>query len=188
MSAIGLNLGGEFTRVTVLDAVGELLEESLVRSTEAGFRQRFASLPPSLIAVEYDYRYAALLAMLSSMGHSLLLSGPVPERLLPALAPAVEQFVGQGQRCGTAYRSLVLHSASNGASLGFWVEIDSAQRACSSWYFIGPLPPGTDLGAVELAGFEAVAGVSAFDQARRLHLLASMGELPLELYRRDVAA
>ena len=79
MLFIGLSLGGEVTRFTLLDAAGDILEEGVVRSMEAAFRQRFASLPPSLISVQYDGRFAPLLTILSELGHSVLLSGPVPE-------------------------------------------------------------------------------------------------------------
>jgi hypothetical protein len=51
---IDLDLGGEFTRLTVLDAVGELLEEGNLRSTEAGVGQWFAALPPSIIGTRSD--------------------------------------------------------------------------------------------------------------------------------------
>ena len=175
--------------MTVLDAVGEILEESSLRSTEAGFRQRFATLPPSLIAVEYDHRYAALLALLSSMGHSLLLSGQVPENLCPALVPPVKRFLEQGKRCGApAARALVLRSPGPGLRMGFWIEVNAAEEISPSWFFIGPIPPGADLNNAGLAGFQAVFGISASEQARRLQMLSSTGELALPLYKQDVAA
>ena len=191
---IGLALGGEFTRMTVLDAVGELLEETNVRSTEAGFRQRFAHLPPSLIAAEYDHRHAHLLAMLSAMGHRVLLTGNVPAHLRPALTPSVQQFLDQGRRHGAAARSLMLQTPGPGVRMGFWVDVDAeGKEIVPSWYFIGPIPPGTDLSAAPLAGFAAVAGVSSHEQARRLHLLTTVGELSVDLVPpqaapRDVAA
>lgn len=190
MSSIGLALGGEFTHMTVLDAVGEILEESSLRSTDAGFRQRFATLPPSLIAVEYDHRYAALLETLSSMGHSLLLSGQVPEHLCPTLVPPVKRFLEQSKRYGSpAARSLVLQSPGPGLRMGFWIEVDATGDEISpSWFFIGPIPPGADLNNAGLAGFEAVFSISATEQARRLQMLSSTGELALPLYKQDVAA
>ena len=175
MLFIGLSLGGEVSRFTLLDAAGDVVEEGVVRSTEADLRQRFEALPPSLICVQYDARYASLLALLSDFGHSLLLSGPVPDAMRPALLPAVERFAEQGRKHGAAPRSVVLRKAGDGVGLSFWVDLDADPG--STVYFIGPLPAGTNLGAAELDAFEAAAEVASMDQARRLHALWSMGEV-----------
>lgn len=175
MGAIGLDLGGEFTRITVLDAVGELLEEGILRSTEAGFRQRFASMPPSLIGVQFDRQCAHLLTLLSGLGHTLLLSGQVPGFLRPALLPAVQRFAEQGRRLDTAPRTLLLRKTDGDQGMMFLLDVDPA--VSDAWYFIGPIAPGANLASPELMAFEAAAHASSLEQARRLHSLWVMGEV-----------
>jgi hypothetical protein len=179
MHFIGLNLGGELNRMTVLDAAGFLVYEEVLPNTEAGLSQRLASLPSALIAAEYRASQARLFASLSAMGHLIVLSGPLPDMLVPALMPRVP-------RCGSP--TVVLRKTGPGLGLAFAIAATAANRGSKAWYFIGPVPQGTDWETVQLARFEGAGEISALDQARWLHALWAAGELPDVQAPHEVAA
>lgn len=185
MNVIGLDFGGEITRISILDATGATVDEGSLRSTTADFRQRFATMPPSLIAAAYDSSNAGLLSLLSEMGHALVLSGPLPEHLRPALLPAVERFAEQGRRHDSPPQALVLRKSGGDLGLTFLVEV--GQSVTAAWYFIGPLLAGTSLDRPVMADAQA-ASASATEQARRLHTLWTMGEISFPPYENVRAA
>jgi hypothetical protein len=197
---VGIDLGLEYSRYSILGEDGELLEHGSVRSTEAGLRGRFSAMAPSLMAVAFDARMSWALDLLSGMGHSLLIAGGLEKSLQPALAPLVELLARQSAACGDApapgeTRTVVFRRSGGAAEAGllFMVTVEDLlgrPAVYDAWYFIGPLENGTrlsDLGRVapEMGRQD---GHCAAERALRLHQLWEMGEVSLPLGARIAAA
>jgi len=99
---VGIDLGLEYSRYSILGEDGELLEHGSVRSTEAGLRGRFSAIEASLMAVAFDGRMTWALDLLTGLGHALLIAGELPQTLRPALVPLVELLARQTTACESA--------------------------------------------------------------------------------------
>ncbi|MGH9666394.1 MAG: hypothetical protein ACRD9L_18355, partial [Bryobacteraceae bacterium] len=120
---VGIDLGLEYSRYSILGEEGDLLEHGSVRSSEAGLRGRFAAMTPALMAVSFDGRMSWALDLLSGMGHSLLIAGGLEKTLQPALAPLVELLARQTTACGAApapgeTRTVVFRRSGEAAEVG----------------------------------------------------------------------
>jgi hypothetical protein len=139
MLTIGLLLGGEYSRYCALDADGRVVEEGTALSTEGGFRQRFASMPPSIFSVDYNPAGRRLYAVLAELGHTVYFSGPVPERMKPAFAANARAIARQNG--GPAF-VITRYTANDGTGLRLTLSIDAAGEVTDAWYFIGPVGEG----------------------------------------------
>lgn len=186
MRTIGLSFGRPFTGISVLDSGGQVTEQGIVRTTEAAFRHRFASMPPCMIAAAFDPAMVPFLSLLSELGHTVVIGGPVDERLHPALTRLVPALTdGERRRLvvrreagdGEAEIMFVLHAAS-----------DSGRRDIEkAWYFLGPV---TGSGAFEHVPARAAAPVRADEQAAWLRELAAVVDFAAarEAHRSSAAA
>ena len=145
MLTIGLVLGGEFSRYCALDADGKPVEEGTAPSTEAGFGQRFASIPPSVFAVEYRPAARDLYRALAGLGHTLFFSGPLGEGVKAAAAPkAVE--ISRGAPALVISRH-TMHE-DDAAALRLAFSIRAGGEIADARYFVGPLCAGADFDAL----------------------------------------
>jgi hypothetical protein len=194
---IGIDFRQGDSRYSILGEQGELLEHGKVRSTEAGFRGRFASLPPSLIAVPAGRGFAWAAALLASLGHELIVCGELPAGLRPAVAPLVELLALQSSRCLAApspreTRTVVLRRSAEASEAGllFMVDVEDLlghPAVSDAWYFVGPLTKEMRLAA--LAGLAEVEDrLCCVERALRLHQLWEMGEIGLPRGARVAAA
>lgn len=144
MLTIGLVLGGEQCRYCALDADGRVVEEGTAPSTEGGFRQRFASMPPSIFSVDYNPAGRRLYLALAQLGHTVYFSGPVPEWMQPAFAANARAIARQNG--GPAF-VVTRYAADDGTGLRLTLSIDAAGDVSEAWYFIGPVGEGMSCGA-----------------------------------------
>jgi hypothetical protein len=138
MRTIGLSFGRPFTAISVLDSSGQVVEQGILRTTEAAFRHRFGSISPCTVAAGFDPEMAPFLSLLSELGHTVVIGGPVDERLHPALTQLVPDLrdgerrrlvIRRDRAGGEAELMFVLHAAS-----------DSGRREIvKGWYFLGPV-------------------------------------------------
>lgn len=191
---VGIDLGLEYSRYSILDDGGELLEHGSVRSTDPGLRGRFSALEPSLIAASFHDGMSWALSLLAGLGHSVLVAGSLDEALRSALAPLIELPALQS---GTAeeQRTFIFRRSGEAAEAGvmFMVTVEDllGRLAVSdAWYFVGPLDNGMRLS--DLRGVSPQSGQSdgacAAERALRLHQLWEMGEVSLPRDARIVAA
>ena len=79
---IGIDLGDKHSQSCVLDAVGEVVEEARLMTTPAALRQRFASCPPARIAIEASTHSPWVWALLTELGHEVLVANPRKLRMI----------------------------------------------------------------------------------------------------------
>ena len=79
---IGLDVSDEYTQVCVLDRDGEAIEQSRVRTTPAGIRRRFASLPRTRMALEVGPHSPWLSRLLDELGHEVIVANPRKLRMI----------------------------------------------------------------------------------------------------------
>lgn len=72
----GVDLGDEFSQLCVLDAEGEIVEESRLSTTEAAFRQRFGGIQAGLVVIEVGTHSPWLSRLLAGLGHECLVANP----------------------------------------------------------------------------------------------------------------
>ena len=145
MLTIGLVLGGEFSRYCALDADGNLVEEGTAPSTEAGFGQHFASIPPSVFAVDYRPAACGLYRALAGLGHTLFFSGPLSEPMKAVIAPHAIQAAGRAPAFVVSRHAL---SDGDSTALRFVFSIAKSGEIIDSAYFIGPVGEETDFAAL----------------------------------------
>jgi transposase len=73
---IGIDLGDQHSHLCVLDGAGAILEESRLQTKPAAFRQRFAAMPPARIAIEAGTHSPWANALLTELGHEVLVANP----------------------------------------------------------------------------------------------------------------
>ena len=169
MLTIGLVLGGEFSRYCALDADGKPVEEGTAQSTEAGFRQRFASIPPSVFAVEYRPAAYGLYRALAGLGHTLFFSGPLGDAVKKAVAPkAVE--ISRGAPALVISRHTMREGDATALRLA--LSIGAGGEIVDSAYFIGPVCDATDFDALPaIPSADAAGFIAARSLAERLSQL-----------------
>jgi transposase len=69
---IGIDLGDRWSQLCLLNAEGEILEQSRVKSTPHSFTQRFAALAPARIAIEAGTHSPWVQELLTELGHEVL--------------------------------------------------------------------------------------------------------------------
>ena len=79
---IGLDLGDRFSQICVLDALGEVLEESRVRTTPEALGRRFGSMTPCRVALEVGTHSPWVQRLLAGMGHEVLVANARKMRLI----------------------------------------------------------------------------------------------------------
>src|SRR5712691_4567574 len=79
---VGLDLGDRFSQIAVLDAGGELVEESRVATTEPALRQRFSGCPRMRIALETGTHSPWVSRVLKECGHEVIVANSRKLRLI----------------------------------------------------------------------------------------------------------
>lgn len=79
---VGLELGDKYSRYSVLDDAGEVIEEGRVATTQRGLTQRFAGMPPCRIALEVGTHSPWVQRLLERSGHDVLVANPRKLRLI----------------------------------------------------------------------------------------------------------
>ena len=71
---VGLDVGDQRSQLCVLDAAGEVMEESRVRTTPDALRARFTTMPRSRIVLETGTHAAWIRRLLASVGHEVIVA------------------------------------------------------------------------------------------------------------------
>jgi transposase len=71
---IGIDLGDRWSQLCLLNAEGQILEQSRVKSTPHSFTQRFAALAPARIAIEAGTHSPWVKELLTELGHEVLVA------------------------------------------------------------------------------------------------------------------
>lgn len=71
---IGLDVGDRYTYVAVVDEVGDLIEESRIRTTEEAIRRRFEAEAPARVALEVGTHSPWMSRQLEHVGHEVLVA------------------------------------------------------------------------------------------------------------------
>ena len=71
---IGIDLGDQHSQVCVLDAQGEVIEESKIRTTAESVGRRFSSMPATRIALETGTHSNWIADQLRAMGHEVVVA------------------------------------------------------------------------------------------------------------------
>lgn len=71
---IGIDLGDRWSHLCLLNADGEILEQSRLKSSPHGFAQRFAALAPARIAIEAGTHSLWVKELLAELGHEVLVA------------------------------------------------------------------------------------------------------------------
>ena len=74
MYFVGLDLGGKYSNIAILDRESELIEENRLPTTKTSFHQRFSMLPPCRIAMEVGSHSRWVSHMLNDLGHDVLVA------------------------------------------------------------------------------------------------------------------
>jgi transposase len=79
---IGIDLGDRKSHVCVLDAAGEVVEESRIGSTPKALRARFEGMALARIALEVGGHSSWVSELLKELGHEVIV-GPGPPNRVP---------------------------------------------------------------------------------------------------------
>src|SRR5688572_16185718 len=79
---IGIDLSDQYASLCLLDAEGEVLEESRLRVSEAAFVRRFASMEACRIVLEVGTHSPWVSRLLASLGHEVVVANPGRVRLI----------------------------------------------------------------------------------------------------------
>lgn len=79
---IGMDLGDRHSRLCVLDAEGEVIEESRVPTTPKALQKRFGSMPRWRIALEVGTHSPWVSRLLKKCGHEVFVANPWQVRLI----------------------------------------------------------------------------------------------------------
>ena len=74
MLFIGLDLGDRMSDLILLDAEGELIEESRLPTSPASFQQKFSALPAARVALEVGAHSRWASQLLQELGHEVLVA------------------------------------------------------------------------------------------------------------------
>lgn len=80
---IGIDVGDRWSRLCVLNAEGDILEQSRVKSSPHSFMERFVALAPARIAIEAGTHSLWVKELLTELGHEVLVANA---RELPAIS------------------------------------------------------------------------------------------------------
>jgi len=72
--SVGIDIGDRFCQIAILDAAGELAEESRIRTTPAAIRSHFEKQPMARIAMEVGTHSPWLDHLLRELGHEVLVA------------------------------------------------------------------------------------------------------------------
>ena len=73
---IGIDLGDRDSFFAIVDDAGEVVEEGRLRTTPTAFRRKFASCPPSRVAIEVGTSSPWVNELLQDAGHEVLVANP----------------------------------------------------------------------------------------------------------------
>jgi len=73
---VGVDLSDKYSQVCVLDAAGDVIDEGRVRTTEAGLRNRFGSMPPARVIIEVSGHSPWVSRLLKDLGHDCIVANP----------------------------------------------------------------------------------------------------------------
>lgn len=73
-TTIGIDLGDEFSAICVLDAEGEIVEQSKLRTSQEVFRKRFESMDNARIILETGTHSRWSSALLKKLGHDVIVA------------------------------------------------------------------------------------------------------------------
>ncbi|MFT7479940.1 MAG: transposase, partial [Gammaproteobacteria bacterium] len=79
---IGIDLGDRQSHICVLDAAGEIVEESRIATTPKALRARFEGLTPTRIAHEVGTHSAWVSELLGGLGHDVLVANARKLRMI----------------------------------------------------------------------------------------------------------
>ena len=79
---VGIDVSDKYSQVCILDGLGEVMEESRVRTTEAALRIRFSSLRPARTVIEVGPHSPWLSRLLRGLGHECIVANPRRLRLI----------------------------------------------------------------------------------------------------------
>ena len=71
---IGIDLGDRWSQICVLNANGEILDQSRLKSSPHNFTQRFVALAPARIAMEAGTHSLWAKELLTELGHEVLVA------------------------------------------------------------------------------------------------------------------
>lgn len=74
MISVGLDLGDKFSHMTIVDAEGELIEESRLPTNEPSFRRKFSTLQPCRVAMEVGTHSRWASHLFKDLGHDVLVA------------------------------------------------------------------------------------------------------------------
>jgi transposase len=81
---IGIDLGNHWSQLCLLNADGEILERSRLKSSPHSFTQRFAALAPARIAIEAGTHSLWVKELLAELGHEVLVANARELRAISA--------------------------------------------------------------------------------------------------------
>jgi transposase len=81
---IGIDLGDQWSQLCLLNADGEILERSRLKSSPPSFTQRFAALAPARIAIEAGTHSLWVKELLAELGHEVLVANARELRAISA--------------------------------------------------------------------------------------------------------
>lgn len=79
---VGLDLGDRYSRLCVLDADGQILEEGRLATTQVALRRRFASSGRCRVVVEIGTHSPWVVSLLEELGHEVIPANPRRLRLI----------------------------------------------------------------------------------------------------------
>jgi transposase len=81
---VGVDLGDKYSHVCVLDAHGEIVEESRIATTREALERRFAGMAPAAMAIEAGTHSNWVYDLLTSLGHDVVVANPRKLRAITA--------------------------------------------------------------------------------------------------------
>ncbi len=79
---IGIDLGDRKSHLCVLDATGEIVEESQIATTPTAMQARFEGLTPARIALEVGGHSAWVSELLKELGHDVIVANARKLRMI----------------------------------------------------------------------------------------------------------
>jgi transposase len=71
---VGIDLGDKFSYLTIIDAEGDLIEETRLPTTKSALRRKFSSLPPSRVALEVGSHSRWTSQLIEQLDHEVLVA------------------------------------------------------------------------------------------------------------------
>ena len=79
---VGIDIGDKHCQLCFLDAKGEVIEESRIRTVEVALRERFDGRLPMLVVIEAGTHSPWISRLLGELGHKVLVANPRKLRLI----------------------------------------------------------------------------------------------------------